>query len=198
MKKIFTTLAIFSMVALSANAEVSISYNGKALENGAELTFGNADFEDFGSDGYHYWQVGCDLDVEAGNPSTIKAETNLEDFQVCPSVCLAWKETGDNLYASLTMTESSYGIPIHVSSQDPCEIPVYDAWLKITVTDDDDVPFVVNIKLKTESSAVEGIGMENARVAAIYDMQGRRVADDFRGASIVVYDNGKAVKQIRK
>lgn len=198
MKKVFTTLAIFSMVAMAANAEVSISYNGKALENGAEIALGNKDFEDLGSDDFHYWQVGCDLEVEAGNPSTIKAETNLEDFQVCPSICLAWRGDGDYLFSSLEMPEASYSIPIHVTSQAPCEIPVYDAWLKITVTDDDATPFVVNIKLKTESSAVEGIGMENARVAAIYDMQGRRVADNFRGASIVVYDNGKAVKQIRK
>ena len=54
MKKIFTTLAAVAMVAMSANAAVTVTYEGKALENGAVLDFGNDAFkyEYMSGDGY--------------------------------------------------------------------------------------------------------------------------------------------------
>lgn len=197
MKKIFTTLAAVALMATAANAEVVVKYNGEELANGAEIVITNADFVDQGMPEYglYMWSSGADLEIEAGDPSVASAETNDTNFQFCPGGnCLPWNGTS----ASATQNKPSYEALIHYNVQEET-IPAIDSYLKCTFVDDDEEPFVVTIKVKTTNdAAVEGIDMEGAQVAAIYDMQGRRVADDFRGAAIVVYDNGKALKQIRK
>lgn len=197
MKKIFTTLAAVALMATAANAEVVVKYNGEELANGAEIEVSAADFKNESMPEFelYMWSWGADLEVEAGDPSVASATTDDTAFQFCPAGgCLPW----NGMSASKTVKQPSYTAQIHYTVQEE-NIPAVESYLKCTFVDDDEEPFVVTFKLNTKGgSAVEGIDMENAKVAAIYDMQGRRVADDFRGAAIVVYDNGKALKQIRK
>ena len=199
MKKIFTTLAAVALMATAANAEVVVKYNGEDRANGAEIVLTQADCVDQSMPEYglYMWSSGADLEIEAGDPSVASAETNDTNFQFCPGGnCIPWPAGSTSITAP--QDKPSYEVLIHYNVQEE-NSPAVESYLKCTFVDDDEEPFVVTIKVNTTGdSAVEGIDMENAKVAAIYDMQGRRVADDFRGAAIVVYDNGKALKQIRK
>lgn len=61
MKKIFTTLAAALMVAVSANAAITVTNNeGESLENGAVITLGDSDFhldEQLLSIGVYQWSA---------------------------------------------------------------------------------------------------------------------------------------------
>ena len=167
MKKIFTTLAAVAMVAMSANAAVTVTYEGKALENGAVLDFGNDAFkyEYMSGDGWemHQWGFEFEADVEAGNPVQAYVVATDNAMQFCANGnCFPSKQEGDLWVLDRSIPNGKFAAQIH-----------YNIFTQEIMAGD-------------------------ATVAAIYDMQGRPVSEDFRGAAIVVYDNGKAVKQIIK
>lgn len=200
MKKIFTTLTAVALLATAANAEVVVKYDGKQLQNGDEIVLTNADFTDHSFPEYelYLWTADADLEVEAGIPSVASCEANDKSFQWCPGgTCINWPSSGV-LSLSAKQEKPSYAVLIHYNVEQELLPNNIDSYIKCSFVDDDEEPFTVTIRVKTSDSAVDAIDMENAQVAAVYDMQGRRVGADFRGAAIVVYDNGKALKQIRK
>lgn len=192
-----------ALVVTAANAAVEVTYKGAPLANGAEIEVTNKDFKDNSLPDYGYfeWQAEVEVDVEAGDPLNIKAEATFGGGQVCSDTnCFSLTKKADADVWTLDRTLSGVkALLLHMTYEEEF-IPTATNSLKLTLTDDDEEPFVFTIISKTvdDGAAVEGIDMENAQVVAVYDMQGRRVAADFRGAAIVVYDNGKALKQIRK
>lgn len=203
MKKIFTTLAAVAMVAMSANAAVTVTYEGKALENGAVLDFGNDAFkyEYMSGDGWemHQWGFEFEADVEAGNPVQAYVVATDNAMQFCANGnCFPSKQEGDLWVLDRSIPNGKFAAQIHynIFTQN---LPTAEGYMKVTLTDEDNEPFTFTLNIKTtDNSGVEEIMAGDATVAAIYDMQGRPVSEDFRGAAIVVYDNGKAVKQIIK
>lgn len=205
MKKIFTTLAAVAMVALTANAAIEVKVNGEAANNGDVFNFGNEAFKyteiDLGPNGVLTdWTAEFEIEVECGNPCKASAETNYTLFSFCPDNCIVWPSVPENgVYKVSTIIEKgSFGGPMIHLTFDTKELPEVEGWIKCIFEDDDNEPFELTFKVKTDASAVEEIDMDNVKVAAVYDMLGRRVRDDFRGTAIVVLENGKALKQIRK
>lgn len=203
MKKILTTLAAFAMVATAANAAVTVTYDGKALENGAVLDFGNDAFtyKYYSGDGWemHEWGFEFEAEVEAGNPVQAYVVSTDGAMQFCANGnCFPSKQDGDLWVLDKSIPNGTFAAQIHynIGTQ---YLPDANGYMKVTLTDDDEEPFNFTLNFKTtDNSGVEEIMAADASVAAIYDMQGRRVRDDFRGAAIVVYDNGTAKKQIIK
>lgn len=203
MKKIFTTLAAFAMVAMAANAQISVTCNGNPVENGGEVVFTNTDFHlDPGmlEAGMKYYQAEAMVDVVAESATTVDVEASAMAVQFCTADgnCFPYKNNDGKFTITKTFDQSEYGLAIHLSYfQD--ELPDANEWLTCKLTDEDKNEFTFTLRFNTTSgNAVEEIMVGSEKVAAIYDLQGRRVRDDFRGVSIVVYDNGKAVKRIIK
>lgn len=200
MKKFFTTLAAFAMVAMAANAEVTVTYNGEELSNGAEITITDKDYENLSYPEYGLFQYSAELVpvIECGDPVQLYAVASNSAIQVCPNGnCIPSKQDGDVWVVNSPIKNSHFDCNIHfiINAE---TLPVATETLTVTLTDDDDEPFTFTVISKTGDSGVEEILAGVEKVAAIYDMQGHRVRDDFRGVGIVVYDNGKAVKQIIK
>ena len=207
MKKIFTAIAALALTATAANAAITVEYEGKQLANGEELVMNDEDFkytyQSFpmgdGTDfEYHEWSCSVDLTVKGSAPIVASAVTDAEATQFCPVSCIPWKEENGVFTASGTYQMTELEVPIHYNIQDQI-LPALDNYMKCTFSDKDG-DIVVNIKFKTEGSSGvnEIVAGSEKKVAAIYDLQGRRVREDYRGAAIVVYDNGEAVKRIVK
>lgn len=187
-----------ALVATAANAEVSVTCNGQSLENGGEYVINKESFklnEDLAAMGWWYWEASAEVEVEAKGASDVLATTTSETMQLCEASgnCFPWM----NGKIEKSYTASKYGLAIHRVVQEE-NIPVLDETMTLTITDSSNNPFTFKIRVLTEDSGVNEIMTGSDKVAAIYDMQGRRVREDFRGMAIVVYENGRAVKRIVK
>ncbi|MDE5902035.1 MAG: hypothetical protein K2O78_00305 [Muribaculaceae bacterium] len=198
MKKIFTTLAAALMVAVSANATVTVTNNGEPVADGAEIVLTADDFEYFEIPeiDYYLWEAHVTLDVTCAAPGEAKAEATDADFQFCPDGnCIPFPAEAP-FVVSKANTSSSYNVPIHYDVKEK-DLGKINESMVCTFSDADN-SVSVTIKVAVEDNGVNEIMASSANIAGIYDLQGRRVRDDYRGVAIVVYDNGKAVKQVIK
>lgn len=187
------------MVAVSANAAITVTHKGEAVENGGEIVLTGEDFEymEYPEIDWYQWSAEVTLDVECAAPCTAAAEATDSKFQFCPGGnCLPWSAEAPYV-ASNTVTFNTFNVPVHYQL-DSKELPVVQESMVCTFTDTSNEPFKVTIKIAVDNNGVNEIMASSANIAGIYDLQGRRVRDDYRGVAIVVYDNGKAVKQVIK
>ncbi|MBD5370688.1 MAG: hypothetical protein HDR80_05995 [Bacteroides sp.] len=201
MKKIFTALSLVALMATSANAELTVKLNGETLKNNTviELT----EFEDFSEIfGYPCYEASANLLVDGSTPIECSAVTNNNLFQFCTAVCLDWTADGDLYKAGTTENSAPFMNMNHLSFEfedDPtATLPATaNDYMAITFKDAKGDEFKVTLQFNG-NAGVEEIMAGDAEVVAVYDMQGRRVADDFKGLGIVLTSDGKAAKRIFK
>lgn len=208
MKKIFTTLAAAALVAISANAKIEVTYEGAPLENGAVITLKNSDFKfaDYSAPGFEYyeWVAECNPEIRSSSDIHYYLKSTVSSIQFCPRAigagqgnCFMPVQDGDFWVVDVDFDGSNSSANMHLS-YNLKDLPDATETSEVTVTNKDGDKFTYTVVFKTETSGVDEIMASEANIAGIYDLQGRPVSEDFRGVAIVVYDNGKAVKQVIK
>lgn len=200
MKKIFTTLAAAALVAVSAQAKLEVTNNGTPLENGATIEFTNADFNCTSMPEFNYfkWEAVCHPDVVSSSFMHTYVTSTAKNYNFCTSTCFMPKQDGDQWIVDQPWNMKEGQIQMHFEYGTE-NLPTAEESVKVKITNTDGDTFEFTAVFKTtDTSGVEEIVAASANVAGIYDLQGRPVSEDFRGVAIVVYDNGKAVKQVIK
>lgn len=202
MKKIFTTLAAALMVAVSANAAITVTNNeGESLENGAVITLGDSDFhlnEQLLSLGSYQWSAEYAPMVKSSSNVHFYVELTNSLIQFCLTVnCFNPTQDGDKYVIDLDYDELEFAANLHLNYMSET-LPQASETAVINITNKEGDSFTYTVNFVTTDSGVDEIMTSSANIAGIYDLQGRRVRDDYRGVAIVVYDNGKAVKQVIK
>ncbi len=202
MKKIFTTLAAALMVAVSANAAITVTNNeGESLENGAVITLGDSDFhldEQLLSLGVYQWSAEYAPMVKSSSNVHFYVELTNSLIQLCPTGnCFNPTQDGDKYVIDVDYDKSEFAANLHLNYMSET-LPKASETAVINITNKEGDSFTYTVNFVTTDSGVDEIMTSSANIAGIYDLQGRRVRDDYRGVAIVVYDNGKAVKQVIK
>ena len=202
MKKIFTTLAAALMVAVSANAAITVTNNeGESLENGAVITLGDSDFhldEQLLSLGLYQWSAEYAPMVKSSSNVRFYVELTNSLIQFCPTGnCFNPTQDGDKYVIDVDYDELEFAANLHLNYMSET-LPQASETAVINITNKEGDSFTYTVNFVTTDSGVDEIMTSSANIAGIYDLQGRRVRDDYRGVAIVVYDNGKAVKQVIK
>ncbi len=202
MKKIFTTLAAALMVAVSADAAITVTNNeGESLENGAVITLGDSDFhldEQLLSLGLYQWSAEYAPMVKSSSNVHFYVELTNSLIQFCPTGnCFNPTQDGDKYVIDVDYDELEFAANLHLNYMSET-LPKASETAVINITNKEGDSFTYTVNFVTTDSGVDEIMTSSANIVGIYDLQGRRVRDDYRGVAIVVYDNGKAVKQVIK
>lgn len=202
MKKIFTTLAAALMVAVSADAAITVTNNeGESLENGAVITLGDSDFhldEQLLSLGLYQWSAEYAPMVKSSSNVHFYVELTNSLIQFCPTGnCFNPTQDGDKYVIDVDYDELEFAANLHLNYMFET-LPKASETAVINITNKEGDSFTYTVNFVTTDSGVDEIMTSSANIVGIYDLQGRRVRDDYRGVAIVVYDNGKAVKQVIK
>ncbi len=120
MKKIFTTLAAALMVAVSANAAITVTNNeGESLENGAVITLGDSDFhlnEQLLSLGLYQWSAEYAPMVKSSSNVHFYVELTNSLIQFCPTGnCFNPTQDGDKYVIDVDYDELEFAANLHLN-----------------------------------------------------------------------------------
>ncbi|MCH5346762.1 MAG: hypothetical protein J1E63_06605 [Muribaculaceae bacterium] len=184
MKKIITSIAA-ALCLLSANA-ITVTHDGKTVENGATITVGADGFEVIEKVPGVLYSVKAEeiFNVTGATNLSLTATSATQDITICALSGECYTLMGEDGNYSLTMPSFNDGMTVDLEYNRTTEVPKEIHSVDITITSSD-APFKMTVVFDTVNNAgVGNIASDTAGSYTVYNLNGVKVLETTDKAAV--------------
>lgn len=158
MKKIFTSAALAIFCAFASSAAITVTVDGKPLENEATVKFTADDFKSTPMGPVFRFIAEKDfvINADAAPIQFTLISDNGTGFGFCPDVCYAPELRGDTYTCSGELTKKENTVSIHKEYVMQPSLPKSQCYMAVQLTQGDDY-FAFVIEVDTEAAGVGNV-----------------------------------------
>lgn len=174
MKKLYSIMAMAAL-ALSSQAAIQVTYEGKAVTNGQEIALGKNSFEkvqDIVPGVLSIYKAEADLTVTGATPIKVSAQGTDQTFQYCTGDnCFSLSDLdGDGIYThEVSINKSPETMSVDVNYSGPAVPETIKSTISFVLTDA--TGSSVNFKVSMDSSkdaGVDNISVDGDNTPTVY------------------------------
>lgn len=202
MKKILLLFALSTFTFFSKAQSVSVTAFGNPVSQG-EVIVVEATVEDADDFKILTWNPELYASASAAETfATVTVSTDDADFTICwPNQCVG-VQAGVPKVREGELGTTHVDLEIHrmimTFGTEPVKIPEGVATISVQASGEQPLTFTVKCLAYEEEADENGVAeiAPDTEIISVYDLSGRRLSSRQKGVNIVVYSNGKTVKEI--